>query len=72
MFDQQLSYKLRQTAKYVDNRLGDLSRFHAAMVHVKLLLCGVHVEMARTATGANNFLHEVRTVVKGRVEMEIE
>ena len=63
---QQLSYKLCQTAKSVDNRLSNHPRFYAAMVHALLPLGGVHVKMARTAAGANDSLHEVRTIVKGR------
>ena len=65
MVVQQLFYKLDQTTKAGDNRLGSDPRLYAAMVYVGLLLRGVHVKMARTASDANIFIDAVRTVDGG-------
>ena len=43
---QQLSYKLNQVTKSGDTRLGSDPRLYVAMVHVELLLCGIHVKIA--------------------------
>ena len=65
MVVQQFFYKLDHTTKAGDNRLGSDPRLYAAMVYVGLLLRGVHVKMARTASDANIFLDAVRTVDGG-------
>ena len=46
MVVQQLSYKLNQVTKSGDTRLGSDPRLYVAMVHVELLLRGIHVKMA--------------------------
>ena len=59
---QGLSSKLDQATKCGGNRLGNELGLYSAMVHVELLLCGVHVEMARTASDASIFIQEAWTV----------
>ena len=46
MVVQQLSYKLKQVTKSGDTRLGSDPQLYVAMVHVELLLRGIHVKMA--------------------------
>ena len=46
MVVQQLSYKLNQVTKSGDTGLGSDPQLYVAMVHVELLLRGIHVKMA--------------------------